>query len=70
MYLCQKRLFFTMHALTGDLCLLLINLKKSVTISNKGFIWKYKRYARKSQNLVNTNQINLKTLTWGEWTNG
>ena len=44
--------------------LLLLSLKMSITISNGSFIWKYKIYARKSQNDANINQI-LKTLTWG-----
>ena len=63
-------LFYQMHTLVADLCLLLLNLKMSITISNWGFIWKYKRYARKSQNYATTNQIILKALTWGEWPSG
>ena len=39
----------------------------SINISNWSFIWKYKRYARKSQNDAATNQIHLKTLTQREW---
>ena len=54
------------HAIT-DLC---INLKMYVTIGNRGLIWKYERYARKSPNNATTNQTNLKTLTRGEWLSG
>ena len=59
-----------MPTIIADLCLLLLNLKVSITLSNWDFIWKYKRYARKSQNDATTNQIILKTLTWGEWPSG
>ena len=41
-----------------------------VTIGNRGHIWKYERYARKSQNNATKNQTNLKTLTRGEWLSG
>ena len=63
-------LFCQMHTLNADICLLLLNLKMSITISNWGFIWKYKRYARKSQNDATTNHIILKTLTWGQRPSG
>ena len=39
----------------------------SITISDSGFIWKYKIYGSKSQNDTTKNQITLKALTWGEW---
>ena len=42
----------------------------SITISNWGFIWKYKRYDRKPQNDAAINQIILKSLTQGEWSSG
>ena len=35
-----------------------------------GFYLEYKRYTRKSQNNATTNQIILKTLTWGELPSG
>ena len=38
--------------------------EKSIAINDWGFIWKYKRYARESQNTT-ANQIILKILTWG-----
>ena len=63
----MRSLFYQMHNIIADLCLILLNLKMSITISNWGLIWKYNRYARKSQNDATTNQIILKTLTWGEW---
>ena len=53
-----------------DLCLLLLNLKMSITISTWDFIWKYKRYARKSQNDATINKIILKTLNREEWISG
>ena len=49
------------HAIT-DLCL---NLKMYVTIGNRGLIWKYERYARKSPNNATTNQTNLKNSNSG-----
>ena len=55
------------HPHNWFLCLLPANLKMSINISNWSFIWKYKRYARKSQNDAATNQIQLKTLTQREW---
>ena len=60
----EQSLFYQIHTLIADLCLLLFNLKMSITISNWGFICKCERYARKSQNDTTTNQIFLKTLTW------
>ena len=42
----------------------------SITISDSGFIWKYKIYGSKSQNDTTKNQITLKALTWGEWPSG
>ena len=66
----EQSLFYQMHTLIAHLCLLLLNLKMFVTISSLSFIWKYKRYARKSHNDATTNQIILKTLTWGEWPSG
>ena len=72
MYLCHlsKAFFYQIHNVIADLCLLLLNLKISITISNWCFIWKYKSYARKSQNDATTNWIILKALTWGEWHSG
>ena len=58
------------HSHSWFICLLLLNLKMSITISDWGLIWKYKRYARKSQNGSTTNQTVLKTLTSGEWPSG
>ena len=66
----EQSLFYQIHTLIADLCLLLFNLKMFITISNWGFIWKRERYARKSQNDTTTNQIILKTLTWREWLSG
>ena len=44
-----------MLTLIADLCLLLLNLKISISKSDWSFIWKYKRpYARKSQNDATT----------------
>ena len=48
-------------------CLLLVNSKMSITISNQSFIWKYHRQVRKSQNNAAKNQIIMKTLTRGVW---
>ena len=62
----MRSLFYQMHNIIADSCLPLLNLKMSITISNWGLICKYNRYARKSQNDATTNQIILKTLTWGE----
>ena len=59
-----------MHTLITDLCLLLLNLKIPITRGNWGFIWKYQKYARKSQNDATIKQIILKTLTRGEWPSG
>ena len=58
------------HPHSWFICLLLLSLKMSTTISDWGFIWKYKRYTSKSQNDTITIQTNLKTLTWGEWPSG
>ena len=55
-----------MDTLKADLCLPLLNLKMSVTITSWGFLWKYKRFARKTQINAIVNQIILKTLTWGQ----
>ena len=52
------------------ICLLLLKLKMSITISDWGFICKYKRYARKLQNDATTSQIIFKIPTWGEWSDG
>ena len=52
----EQSLFYQMLTLIADLCLLLLKLKMSITLSNWGFIWKYKRYARKSQNFGTTNK--------------
>lgn len=57
----EQSLSYQMHNLIADLCLLL-----SVTITNSGFVWKYKRpYDRKFQNDATINQIifKLETLT-------
>ena len=62
----EQSLFYQMHTLITNLCLLLLNLKMPITIGNWGFIWKYKKYARKSQNDATINHIILKTLTQGE----
>ena len=59
-----------MHTLITDLYLLLLNLKIRITRGNWGFIWKYEKYARKSQNDATIKQIILKTLTRGEWPGG
>ena len=59
---CAKPFLLNAHP-QSDLCLLLLNLEMSITISNLGFIWKFKRYASKSQNNTTINQIILKTLT-------
>ena len=66
----EQSLFYRMNTLIADLCLLLLNLKMSVTISNWGFIWKYGRNAKNSENDVITNQTILKTPTRGEWSCG
>ena len=58
------------HPHSWFICLLLLSLKMSITISDSGFIWKYKRYGSKSQNDTTKNQITLKALTWGEWSSG
>ena len=52
----EQSLFYQMLTLIADLCLLLLKLKMSITLSNWDFIWKYKRYARKSQNYGTTNK--------------
>ena len=66
----SQSLFYQMYTLITDLCLLLLNLKMPLTVGNLGFIWKYKRYAIKSQNNATTNQIILKTVSRREWPSG
>ena len=39
----------------------------SININNWGFIWKYKRYVRKSKVIITINQTVLKAVTRGEW---
>ena len=58
--------FYQMHTLTTYFCLLLLNLKMSVTISNMGFIWKYKDDMLENLKKMLLSII-LKTLTWEDW---
>ena len=45
----KANFFYQIHTLITDLCLLLLNLKMCIAISNQGFICKCRRlYARKS----------------------
>ena len=55
-----------MHTLTTYFCLLLLNLKMSITISNMGFIWKYKGDMLENLKKMLLSII-LKTLTWEDW---
>ena len=74
----EQSLFYQIHTLKTDLCLLLLSLKMSLlnlktsitTISNWGFISKYKRHGRKSQINATINEIILKTLPWRELPSG